>query len=93
MRKKWQEKNIEFLFNISPEVPSHLAGDPLRLAQVLTNLVNNAVKFTEKGDVELKVELVEKDASRVKLLFSVRDTGIGMKKRTGYAAVSGFYSG
>ncbi len=78
--QKVQEKNLEFLFNISPDVPSHLVGDSLRLAQVLTNLVNNAVKFTEKGDVELKVELVKKDADRVKLLFSVRDTGIGMKK-------------
>ncbi|MEQ8163850.1 MAG: response regulator, partial [Smithellaceae bacterium] len=78
--QKVQEKNLEFLFNISPEVPSRLMGDALRLAQVLTNLVNNAVKFTEKGDVELKVELVDKDADRVKILFAVRDTGIGMKK-------------
>ncbi|NTW77031.1 MAG: response regulator, partial [Syntrophaceae bacterium] len=78
--QKVQEKNLEFLFNISADVPSHLVGDSLRLAQVLTNLVNNAVKFTEEGDVELKVELVEKDADRVKILFSVRDTGIGMKK-------------
>ncbi|MEQ8161276.1 MAG: ATP-binding protein, partial [Smithellaceae bacterium] len=78
--QKVQEKNLEFLFNISPEVPSLLMGDALRLAQVLTNLVNNAVKFTEKGDVELKVELVDKDADRVKILFAVRDTGIGMKK-------------
>jgi PAS domain S-box-containing protein len=78
--QKVHEKNLEFLFNISPDVPSHLIGDSLRLSQVLTNLVNNAVKFTEKGDVELKVELVEKDAKRVKIRFSVRDTGIGMKK-------------
>ncbi|MEQ8253823.1 MAG: ATP-binding protein, partial [Smithellaceae bacterium] len=78
--QKVQEKNLEFLFNISPEVPSLLMGDALRLAQVLTNLVNNAVKFTEKGDVELKVDLLDNDADRVKILFAVRDTGIGMKK-------------
>lgn len=78
--QKVHEKNIEFLFNISPEVPPQLVGDSLRLSQVLTNLVNNAVKFTEKGEVELKVELVEEDTQRVKIRFSVRDTGIGMKK-------------
>ncbi|MEN6624445.1 MAG: response regulator, partial [Smithella sp.] len=78
--QKVREKNIEFLFNILPEVPPYLAGDPLRLSQVLTNLVNNAVKFTQKGEVELKIELAEKNSGRVKILFSVRDTGIGMKK-------------
>jgi len=78
--QKVNEKNLEFLFNISPGVPSYLVGDSLRLSQVLTNLINNAVKFTERGEVELKVELAEKDAKRVQIRFSVRDTGIGMKK-------------
>ena len=53
-------------------------GDPLRLGQILINLVNNAVKFTERGEIRLSAELLEQTGDRVKLRFSVRDTGIGM---------------
>ena len=53
-------------------------GDPLRLGQILTNLINNAVKFTEQGEIRVKAELLEQTGEKVKLRFSVRDTGIGM---------------
>jgi two-component system sensor histidine kinase/response regulator len=53
-------------------------GDPLRLGQVLTNFVNNAVKFTERGEIRLEIELLERTGEKVQLKFSVRDTGIGM---------------
>src|SRR5204863_5501022 len=53
-------------------------GDPLRLGQILTNLVNNAVKFTERGEIRLKIEQLEHTGDKVQLKFSVRDTGIGM---------------
>ena len=59
-------------------VPDQLRGDPLRLGQILTNLVNNAVKFTERGEVRVQVEVLESTGEKVQLKFSVRDTGIGM---------------
>jgi two-component system, sensor histidine kinase and response regulator len=83
-----QEKGIELLFSRAPTVPSNILGDPSRLLQILTNLANNAIKFTEKGEVLIATELVHKvpprgtgplaNAGRVVLKFTVRDTGIGM---------------
>ena len=73
-----EEKGLELLVNREPEVPIHLVGDPLRLGQVLTNLVNNARKFTEQGDIVLGVQALERSAEQVRLRFTVRDTGIGM---------------
>ena len=75
------DKQLEYLFHVPPAVPRHLVGDPLRLGQVLINLVNNAVKFTAEGELELscrQVEEVETEAGKVALRFAVRDTGIGM---------------
>jgi CheY-like chemotaxis protein len=71
-------RGIELLFDTAPNVPRALVGDPLRLGQVLVNLANNAVKFTESGEIVIKTELVREQANRVLLKFSVRDTGIGM---------------
>ena len=76
--RKAQEKNLEFLMETTPEVPAYLVGDPLRLEQILTNLTNNAVKFTERGEVAVVTEVLEKNGLSVKLQFTVRDTGIGM---------------
>ncbi len=76
--QKAHEKGLEFLADVAPDMPEHLTGDPLRLGQVLTNLVNNAVKFTERGEIRLKIEILEQTGDRVKLKFSVRDTGLGM---------------
>ncbi|MBB3221837.1 response regulator [Pseudoduganella umbonata] len=79
------EKQLEYLFNVPPSIPRHLVGDPLRLGQVLINLVNNAVKFTPQGELELCCTQMPSPgpahgagADRVVLRFSVRDTGIGM---------------
>ncbi len=77
---KASEKNIELLNNITNDVPYALKGDPLRLGQVLINLTNNAVKFTENGHILLKSELAEKNADKCRIKFSVSDTGIGMTK-------------
>jgi CheY-like chemotaxis protein len=73
------EKGLELLCEISPEVPAFVTGDPGRLRQVILNLIGNAVKFTEKGEVVLKVEsqLLEDNGSTVH--FMVSDTGIGIK--------------
>ena len=73
-----EEKSLEFLLNVEPEVPRLLVGDPLRLEQILVNLCNNAIKFTEQGEVVVSIGVTEKEADSVQLQFSVRDTGIGM---------------
>ena len=75
---KAEDKGLEFHFRIAPDVPLALVGDPLRLGQVLTNLVGNGIKFTEAGDITVSVDLVSREADGVRLRFSVRDTGIGM---------------
>jgi len=75
---KAQEKRLEILFATSPDVPLSLIGDPLRLGQILLNLTNNAVKFTEHGEVVIRTELVNKTKDQVTLAYSVQDTGIGM---------------
>jgi PAS domain S-box-containing protein len=74
------KKDLEILFDIQPDVPLSLVGDPLRLGQVLLNLASNAVKFTERGEIVVKVALVEKTEKTVTLKFFVSDTGIGMKE-------------
>jgi two-component system sensor histidine kinase/response regulator len=78
---KAQDKKLEFLVDTAREVPTALVGDPLRLGQVLTNLCNNAVKFTEIGEVVLSTEMMDKGPERVTLRFSVRDTGIGVTEQ------------
>jgi len=75
---KTDEKGLELIFDASANVPTALVGDPLRLGQVLTNLGNNAVKFTEKGEIVVGVSCVRQEADEVELHFWVRDTGIGM---------------
>ncbi len=76
--QKAHDKNLEFLIASPNDLPPSLVGDPLRLGQILINLVNNAVKFTERGEVVVKVALEERTSERVKVKVSVRDSGIGM---------------
>jgi PAS domain S-box-containing protein len=71
-------KGIEPVFAVAPGVPAALIGDPMRLQQVLLNLVGNAVKFTERGEVVLSIEAGPAQAGQVELAFAVRDTGIGI---------------
>jgi signal transduction histidine kinase/DNA-binding response OmpR family regulator len=78
--QKIQDKGLELLFSISSDIPPALLGDPLRLGQVLINLLGNAVKFTDTGEVRVVGELLERTGEKVKLQFSVRDSGIGMTK-------------
>ena len=69
---------IELIVDIDPDIPEILMGDPLRLSQIFTNLINNATKFTEKGDITLSVKLLQQANNMVKLYICVKDTGIGM---------------
>ncbi len=78
MKFKVDEKGIAFSYHISDNIPAVLNGDPLRISQVLINLVNNAIKFTHKGLVEFNVELVDKTGDSVRILFRVKDSGIGI---------------
>ena len=72
------QKGLEFIISKDSKIPDNLIGDPLRLGQILLNFVNNAVKFTEKGKVIVKVFLKEKHANEARLYFEVSDTGIGI---------------
>ena len=76
--QKAHDKNLEFLIAAQPDLHPNLVGDPLRLGQILINLVNNAVKFTERGEIVVKVAFAGKVLDRVNLKFSVRDSGVGM---------------
>lgn len=75
---KAEEKGLELMFTRTPDVPDCLVGDPLRLGQILINLTNNAMKFTEKGEVVIAIEVAERQEDQITLQFSVRDTGIGL---------------
>ncbi len=79
-RQKAVEKQLEFLQHLPENMPRHFQGDPLRIGQVLINLVNNAIKFTEKGEVELSCRMQGVKQGRAKVLFEVRDSGIGMNE-------------
>ena len=75
---KAEDKSLELLFNTAPDLPTALIGDPLRLGQVLINLGNNAVKFTDKGEIIVGAEIAARTAEAVELHFWVQDSGIGM---------------
>jgi len=75
---KVEEKGLELVFVLPPGLPGTLVGDPLRLGQVLLNLGNNAAKFTDRGEVVVTVEELERDTNSVLLRFEVRDTGVGI---------------
>jgi signal transduction histidine kinase/CheY-like chemotaxis protein len=77
---KAHKKNLELITMIEPEVPRTLLGDSARLHQIILNLANNAVKFTEKGEIVISVEVGELTEADVKLLFMVKDTGIGIEE-------------
>ena len=83
-------KPVEVLFDVDPETPPALIGDDMRLQQVLVNLAGNAIKFTQAGEVVLKVQLLERDASSCRLRFTVSDTGIGIALEQQQHIFSGF---
>lgn len=75
---KANEKNLSLSLLIDPQIPELIIGDPIRIAQVLTNLVSNAIKFTEQGEIKISVSVQEKTEDSVGLHFSVEDSGIGI---------------
>lgn len=77
---KVQEKGLELLFDIDTDLPTALIGDPFRLGQVLINLVNNAIKFTDKGEITVGVHKISDEADGVRVRFDITDTGIGLSE-------------
>src|SRR5713101_1082003 len=73
-----QQKGLRLMSEVSPDIPDVVVGDPVRLRQVLLNLLNNAVKFTKAGSVEMRAELYERRETALTLHFSVCDTGMGI---------------
>jgi PAS domain S-box-containing protein len=78
MSEKAAAKGLELIFEVEPAVSAHFRGDPLRLGQILINFCNNAVKFTDKGEVAVEVRVLEDNPDSQLVEFSVSDTGIGM---------------
>ena len=75
---KAHEKNLELAYRVDPDVPEMIVGDPSRVRQIVLNLIGNAVKFTDKGEIVLEVGLKTAGQDPYHLVFSVRDTGIGI---------------
>ncbi|MBU0987090.1 MAG: response regulator [Proteobacteria bacterium] len=78
MAAKAHEKRLELAFRVAPEVPDRIIGDPARFRQVILNLVSNAIKFTEKGEIVVNVESESLDTKQAHIHISVKDTGIGI---------------
>ncbi len=77
---KVSQKGIELIISVADGVPTHLVGDSLRLSQLLINLTNNAMKFTDRGEVVIRVALITRKEDRVRLRFEVADSGIGIDR-------------
>ena len=75
-----EEKGMSLLIDFSPDIPSIVVGDPLRLRQILINLIGNSIKFTEKGEISLSARMLKRVDGEVVLEFSVSDTGVGMSE-------------
>lgn len=75
-----EEKGLEVLIWVDPDIPKYLMGDPLRVGQILINLLSNAIKFTDEGEIIVRAELKHRSEQTVELMFSVADSGIGMNE-------------
>ncbi|MCW3104511.1 MAG: Signal transduction histidine kinase [Bacteroidetes bacterium] len=90
MLPKSTEKNIQLLTKIDKKIPDHLIGDPTRLNQIFLNLVGNAIKFTEMGEVKVTVDLLKESGDEVELEFKVIDSGIGIPENKLASVFEGF---
>ncbi|MCF8372300.1 MAG: response regulator [Bacteroidales bacterium] len=81
LRLKASEKGLKLTSHIHPSVPEMVIGDPTRIKQVLINLLNNAIKFTDKGYVKLEISVSEKENDRITIIFKIIDTGIGISEQ------------
>ncbi len=79
---KAKEKGLAFRINVAPDLPSELYGDEVRIKQILINVLNNAIKYTNEGSVTLSIQCEKLGEGRTKMIYSVADTGIGIKKES-----------
>ncbi len=86
-------KSLDYSVNIDDDIPEVLIGDPVRLKQILLNLLNNAVKFTEEGEVKLSVKCDQKDQHQISLKFVISDSGIGISEQKQAQMFEPFYQG
>ena len=75
-----KEKNLDFQINVSPDIPAELQGDEIRIKQILINVLNNAIKYTKQGSVSLSIQPGETENGMLNVIYTVSDTGIGIKK-------------
>lgn len=75
-----REKGLAFHVNVAPDLPAELMGDEVRIKQILINVLNNAIKYTKEGSVSLSIQCGQREGSKLHVLYSVSDTGIGIKK-------------
>lgn len=75
-----KDKGLEFHVNVAPDIPAELYGDEVRIKQILINILNNAIKYTKEGSVTLSIQCGKKEGNRQHILYSVTDTGMGIKK-------------
>ncbi len=75
-----KEKNLDFHINVAPDIPAELRGDEVRIKQILMNILNNAIKYTKEGSISLSVECEKKEDDIYNIIYSVTDTGMGIKK-------------
>lgn len=80
IKEKIKTKPIDFKYNIDDNIPGVLFGDPLKINQILYNLLGNSIKFTNKGYIELKIKLLEKGTDNCKIIIKIEDTGIGISE-------------
>ncbi|MBC8045581.1 MAG: response regulator, partial [Fimbriimonadaceae bacterium] len=78
---KAEEKGLNLITQIDENIPQQISGDPLRLNQILLNLVSNAIKFTQQGEIKVFVKLIDQHNDRARIFFSVKDTGIGIEQK------------
>ncbi len=93
VEQKCNEKKLDLIFAVAPEAPQYLVGDPTRLGQILLNLVGNAVKFTDQGNIRVNCDVLTSDDHSATLLFKVVDTGIGMNAEQVQRLFSSFSQG
>ncbi len=77
-----KEKGLDFTMDIAPDVPAELSGDEMRIRQILINVINNAIKYTPKGSVAFSVQIEKGQGNQAKLIYTVTDTGIGIRKES-----------
>ncbi len=77
-----KEKNLEFSVQVAPDLPQELIGDEMRIRQILINIINNAIKYTAEGSVSLSIECEKRDKEMANIVYSVTDTGMGIKKES-----------